>query len=336
MNNLERWQNMTALISNPPYNMKWEHPFFAQSQDRFIYGVPPENNANYAFIQSALATTNHCVFLLPNSVLSTNQVDEKTIKQSIVEDNYLVAVIQLPERMFESTSIPTCMLVFDKNKETQKILMIDLTDKAEQETRDQNGQYGETNTKRTYHKTMNVLSEEMIRRVTQLVRNPKDEDGLSSYVSLEQVKNNDFNLNPRRYFEIKNDYTHRKYADIVTDMNHIIDLKNETKLVINEKAAKDLGVYDLIKQFQGSAKLNKEIAKIAKEEHGLKLKNESFVSLSRNKELKFEVKDWDKLPELFVLMVGMWAQTMRALNNEENRYLVEYKDAILNDMFKDV
>jgi len=327
---------MTALISNPPYNMKWEHPFFAQSQDRFIYGVPPENNANYAFIQSALATTNHCVFLLPNSVLSTNQVDEKAIKQSIVEDNYLVAVIQLPERMFESTSIPTCMLVFDKHKETQKILMIDLTDKAEQETRDQNGQYGETNTKRTYHKTMNVLSEEMIKHVTELVRNPKDEDGLSSYVSLEQVKNNDFNLNPRRYFEVENDYTHRKYVDIVADMNHIIDLKNETKLVINEKAAKDLGVYDLIKQFQKSAKLNKEIAKIAQEEHGLKLKDESFVSLSRYKELKFEVKDWEKLPELFVLMVGMWAQAMRALNNEENRYLVEYKDAMLNDMFKKV
>lgn len=336
MNNLERWQNMAALISNPPYNMKWEHPFFAQSQDRFIYGVPPENNANYAFIQSALATTNHCVFLLPNSVLSTNQVDEKAIKQSIVEDNYLVAVIQLPERMFESTSIPTCMLVFDKHKETQKILMIDLTDKAEQETRDQNGQYGETNTKRTYHKTMNVLSEEMIKHVTELVRNPKDEDGLSSYVSLEQVKNNDFNLNPRRYFEVENDYTHRKYVDIVADMNHIIDLKNETKLVINEKAAKDLGVYDLIKQFQKSAKLNKEIAKIAQEEHGLKLKDESFVSLSRYKELKFEVKDWEKLPELFVLMVGMWAQAMRALNNEENRYLVEYKDAMLNDMFKKV
>lgn len=316
--------------------MKWEHPFFAQSQDRFIYGVPPENNANYAFIQSALATTNHCVFLLPNSVLSTNQVDEKAIKQSIVEDNYLVAVIQLPERMFESTSIPTCMLVFDKHKETQKILMIDLTDKAEQETRDQNGQYGETNTKRTYHKTMNVLSEEMIKHVTELVRNPKDEDGLSSYVSLEQVKNNDFNLNPRRYFEVENDYTHRKYVDIVADMNHIIDLKNETKLVINEKAAKDLGVYDLIKQFQKSAKLNKEIAKIAQEEHGLKLKDESFVSLSRYKELKFEVKDWEKLPELFVLMVGMWAQAMRALNNEENRYLVEYKDAMLNDMFKKV
>lgn len=332
---MERWQNMTALISNPPYNMKWEHPFFAQSQDRFIYGLPPESNANYAFIQSALAETDRCVFLLPNSVLSTNQVDEKAIKQAIVEDNYLVAVIQLPERMFESTSIPTCMLVFDKHKETRKILMIDLSDKAEQETRVQNGQYGETNTKRTYHKTMNVLSAETIRHVTELVRNPKDEDNLSSYISLEQAKKNDFNLNPRRYFKIKSDYAHREYVDIVTDMNHIIDLKNETKLVINEKMAKDLGVYDLIKQFKESAKLNKEIAKIAKEEHGLKLKDESFVSLSRYKELKFEVKDWDKLPELFVLMVGMWAQTMRSLNNEENRYLVEYKDAMLNDMFKE-
>lgn len=325
---------MTVLISNPPYNMKWEHPFFAQSQDRFTFGVPPEGNANYAFIQSALVMADHCVFLLPNSVLSTNQADEKAIKQAIVENNYLVAVIQLPDKMFESTGIPTCLLVFDKNKETQKIMMVDLTDKADQEIRDQNGQFGKTNTKRTYHKKMNVLSAEIIEHVTRLVQKPKDEDNLSVYVSLEQVKNNDFNLNPRRYFEIETDYSHREYADIIADMNHIIDLKNETKLVINEKIAKDLGVYDLIRQFQESTKLNAEIAKIVKEKQGLKLNSENYVSLSRYKELKFEVKDWDKLPELFVAIVVMWSQTIRALNNEENRYLAEYKDATVNDMFQ--
>lgn len=43
--------------------MKWQHPFFAQSQERFMLGVPPESNANYAFILTALSKQDKAVFL---------------------------------------------------------------------------------------------------------------------------------------------------------------------------------------------------------------------------------------------------------------------------------
>ena len=105
---------MATTISNPPYNMKWQHPFFAQSQERFLLGVPPESNANYAFILTALSKQDKAVFLLPNGVLSTNNKEEQAIKASLVEKNYLEAVISLPDRMFESTSIPTSLLIFNK------------------------------------------------------------------------------------------------------------------------------------------------------------------------------------------------------------------------------
>lgn len=42
--------------------MKWQHPFFAQSQERFMLGVPPESNANYAFILTALSKQDKAVF----------------------------------------------------------------------------------------------------------------------------------------------------------------------------------------------------------------------------------------------------------------------------------
>ena len=46
----------TTLISNPPYNMKWNLPPFAQIQQRFNdCDLPPESNANYAFILTALS-----------------------------------------------------------------------------------------------------------------------------------------------------------------------------------------------------------------------------------------------------------------------------------------
>ena len=68
---------MSVVISNPPYNMKWEHPFFASNQERFNLGLPPKNNANFAFVLSALETSVHlCVLFKP------------TIDSAIV--NYLI------------------------------------------------------------------------------------------------------------------------------------------------------------------------------------------------------------------------------------------------------
>ena len=49
------YSNISGCISNPPYNIKWQHPMFAAFDNRFAeYGVPPENNANYAFMLNAL------------------------------------------------------------------------------------------------------------------------------------------------------------------------------------------------------------------------------------------------------------------------------------------
>lgn len=77
-------------------------------------------------------------------------------------------VRQEPDRpgdMFESTSIPTCLLIFDKHKETRRIAMIDLSDKCEEEVRDQRGQYGGASHEgRTYHKTVKVIPDGMLEK----------------------------------------------------------------------------------------------------------------------------------------------------------------------------
>ena len=64
-----------VCISNPPYNMKWEQPVFAQLQNRFSQcEIPPESNANYAFVLTALEEINgKASFILPNGVLSNRQ-----------------------------------------------------------------------------------------------------------------------------------------------------------------------------------------------------------------------------------------------------------------------
>ena len=71
----------TALISNPPYNMKWRLPPFAQIQKRFCdCELPPESNANYAFILTALSLIDDkAVFLLPCGALTTDNVQENIL-----------------------------------------------------------------------------------------------------------------------------------------------------------------------------------------------------------------------------------------------------------------
>lgn len=113
----------SVLLSNPPYNLKWEPPSMAGFDQRFMgYGIPPKGNANYAFILTGVNVADKSYFLLPLSVLSPKQVESDIIK-TLVSDNYLEAVVLLPGDMFESTSIPVCILSFNKNKTTKKLLL---------------------------------------------------------------------------------------------------------------------------------------------------------------------------------------------------------------------
>ena len=112
---------MHNLITNPPFNMRWKPPELAGFMPKYSgYTIPPEQNANYAFILSGLELTeNRAVFLLPNGVLSSGVKAEQEIRQQLIQRNFLLAVITLPPNMFESTNIPTCRLIFDKHKETR-------------------------------------------------------------------------------------------------------------------------------------------------------------------------------------------------------------------------
>lgn len=113
---------MKSLISNPPYNLKWKAPVFAQIQPRFAeYGVPPDNNANFAFILTGLDMVDgKAAFLLPCSVLDSNSAQEQEIRRTLIEKNLIEAVIILPDKMFEATSITTCIFIITKTRRVLK------------------------------------------------------------------------------------------------------------------------------------------------------------------------------------------------------------------------
>ena len=314
-----------SLISNPPYNMRWKVPQLAGFLPQYAgYTIPPDSNANMAFILSALNwIDNRAVVLLPNNVLSSSQKQEQSIRQELISQNLLLAVITLPGDMFESTSIPTCLLIFDKHKETRRIAMIDLSDKCEEEVRDQRGQYGGASHEgRIYHKAVKVIPDEMIEKCAELINNSEDEEGFCRWVLPEELF--DCNLTPRRYFKIKTEFVHRPFDDIASDYNRIIDQKNAIQINMNKTVAKRLG-YDCMAGDKPDLTESFAVA-------GQKAVKEKNITFSADDGIIIRISTKDGVHPLVLDFLSHWKQMIMYLNNEENRVLAEFRDALLHDL----
>lgn len=325
-----------SLISNPPYNMKWKLPPFAQLQPRFNdCELPPESNANYAFILTALSMIDDkAVFILPCGVLSTDNTQEKEIRKYLVEKNLIESVITCPDKMFESTSIATCIVVFNKNKTTTHISFVDMRQTYEIEQREQNGQYGgPSHEKRTYKKNVNVFSEEQMRKAIDSISKQLGIAEFSKSVSIQTVAENEYILIPSRYIEFQErSFKHREYTDIIDDLNRVIKEKNGLKLTMNESLAKSIGLYDIFLMFKQSEKANDGMNEMLSFT-GKRIEKENFISISKKAgELKFENGSKDTVSTILISILQMWKQHIIYLNNEENRYLAELRDALLPDL----
>ena len=321
-----------SLISNPPYNLKWTIPQFAQLQPRFAaYGTPPPSNANFAFILTGLEMVDEkMAFLLPCGVLSTDNTDEKRIRKLLIENNLVEAVITLPDKMFESTQIPTCILVFNKNKTTRNVEMVDMRQAYTEEQRDQNGQFGgASHENRTYHKKVKVIDDKNMQRALETIKEHKNEPEFSKSASLEEIRDADYSLIPSRYIEFQERKPeHRPFEDIAKDYNNIINAKNSLKLTVNESLAKSLGLYETFMMMKRDDNISDSFSIV-----GCKVEKENYITLSKNAaEFKIENKSKDRFPEILQLFLTMWRQHMMYLNNEENKVLAEFRDALLPEL----
>lgn len=320
----------SVLLSNPPYNLKWEPPSMAGFDQRFMgYGIPPKSNANYAFILTGVNTADKSYFLLPLSVLSPKQAESDIIK-TLVSDNYLEAVILLPGDMFESTSIPICVLSFNKNKTTKKVAFVDAREMAEKEIREQRGQFGGASHEgRVYKKEVNVLNDEAIEKIDDIIKKCRDVEGISKCVSIDAIASKDYSIRPQDYItSAEVEEVRRSYKDIASDYNRIMQSKNALKITVNETLAKTLGLYN--------AYANKKESDIEKSFKvvGEKADKEDYISLTKSAVFKIECRSDKAFPELLTLFVSMWKQHIMFLNNEENKILAEFRDALLPDLMQ--
>ncbi|OBH30755.1 restriction endonuclease subunit M [Mycobacterium sp. E342] len=119
---------MDYVLANPPFNIKdW-----ARNEEdlRWRFGVPPANNANYAWIEHILyklAPDGKAGVVMTNGSMSSNSNGEGQIRAQIVEADLVSCMIALPTQLFRSTGIPVCLWFFAKDKAAGKQGSIDRT-----------------------------------------------------------------------------------------------------------------------------------------------------------------------------------------------------------------
>ena len=297
--------------------------------------MPPESNANYAFILTALDNCNEKVsMILPCGILSSEVTNEKRIRQYLVEKNLIESVILCPDKMFEATSIATCLLTLNKKKETTHIAFLEMRKTCDVEQREQNGQFGgASHENRTYKKAVNVFSEVQMESAIDAIVNQKSVPEFSKSASLQMVTENDYCLVPSRYIEFQEkEFVHREYGEIIDDLNRVINEKNGLKLTMNETLAKSVGLYEIFQMFKQSEETADSMNQMLTFT-GKRIEKENFISMSKKAgELKFENGSKNSISTILLSILQMWKQHIMYLNNEENRYLAELRDAILPDL----
>jgi type I restriction enzyme M protein len=185
-----RLQKFDCVIANPPFSLKqWGREEASEDEfNRFEYGIPPADAGDLAFVQHMLASTTEsgkvCV-VVPHGVLFRGGSEGK-IRKKLIEEDLIECVIGLAPRLFYGTDLPGAILVFNKEKtEARKgrILMVN----AEKEY--------------IAGKKQDQLSEGACERITKAYDAFLDQSFYSHVITKEEIAENDFNLNIRRYVD---------------------------------------------------------------------------------------------------------------------------------------
>ncbi len=118
------------IIANPPFNDSDWSGELLQKDARWVYGVPPAGNANYAWIQHFLyhtAVNGQAGFVLAKGSLTTKTSNEGEIRKALIENDLIDCIVNLPSKLFLNTQIPACLWFLRRNKQKRKreILFID-------------------------------------------------------------------------------------------------------------------------------------------------------------------------------------------------------------------
>ena len=192
------------VLANPPFNISdWGGNKLTEDV-RWKYGVPPEGNANYAWLEHIvyhLAPNGVAGVVLANGALSSNTSNEGVIRKNLVDAKLVDAIVALPDKLFYSTGIPVSLWILNRNKKDNpkfreredEILFIDARNLG-------------TMVDRRHRE----LSEEDIKKIADTYHNYRnlngqyeDIQGFCKAAKLDEVREHEYVLTPGRYVGIE-------------------------------------------------------------------------------------------------------------------------------------
>lgn len=218
-----------AIVSNPPYSTKWEgknNPLLINDPRFSPAGVlAPPSKADLAFIMhslSWLATNGTASIVCFPGVLYRGGVEQK-IRKYLIDNNFIDAIIQLPDNLFFGTSIATCIMVLKKSKSENKTLFIDASQQFVKITNN------------------NKLTEKHINKIVDAYTKREEIDHFLTVVGNSEIEKQDYNLSVSTYVEEKDT---RKLIDIVQLNANIKEIVEKVDYLRN-------AIDEIIKEIEG-------------------------------------------------------------------------------------
>lgn len=203
-NDFHKMLKADFVLANPPFNIKDWGGSSLVDDIRWKFGVPPEGNANYAWLQHIVhhLAPNGCAgVVLANGSLSSNTSNEGEIRKNLIENDLVDAIVAMPDKLFYSTGIPVCLWILNRNKANnpkfrsreKEILFIDARNLGDMVDRK--------------HRELSHVDVKLIADTYHNYRNVngtfEDVKGFAKIATLDEVKDNDYILTPGRYVGIE-------------------------------------------------------------------------------------------------------------------------------------
>ena len=214
-------QPFDAIVSNPPYSTKWvgKDDIALINDPRFAPAgvLAPKSKADLAFTMHMLhwlAEDGTAAIVEFPGVLYRGAAEGK-IRRYLVENNFVHAVIQLPPDLFFGTTIATCIIVLKKARPDHSVLFVDAAAECVREG------------------NKNRLTAENQQRILSLVSERQAVDHVAALVSIDDIKDNDWNLSVSSYVEPEDTREQVDIVELNTRIAGIVERQRELRASID-------------------------------------------------------------------------------------------------------